>query len=595
MTIPSRLPAVLLLFSVSTYSAGAEPSSFDPKVDWAAMQDPKIVVASTVMDWPAAFPELWKQGLQRREADVQREAADTIARAHQLGMPVSPELGKELSEALVKVLELPDQHVAARTAAARTLVEIDARQTAELLARHASLGPLELTQVVEPALARWDYRPQRDVWLQRLSKGSRPALMRLSAEGLAAVGEAKAIADLTRLTQGALEPATTRLCAARALANIQRTGLENLASQLAKRTGATSLVDRLVAAHLLAQHNGDAALALLEQFASDSEPTVAVQAMQRLLEIAPQRLIARAETSLAHPDARVRQLTLQALATDPSPKSIVRITPLLDDSIVQNRVLARRTLLKMAADEKLHPAVVEHTTKVLMKDAWRGDEQAILILTTLEQRQVGERYLALLDHARPEVFVTAAWGLRKFAIPELVEPMFAAAQKFGDRIKPQGMAPSDHAELVGHLHEAMGIMRYAPAEAHLRTFVPKGLPDSARAPAVWSLGLLLQDKSDPQLAKQLEQRLEDNASIPPESLPVRSMSAVTLGRMKSEPSLATLRKWYEMDTHNKYLGRCCGWAIEQITGEKMPDADIVHVKAGNWFLEPLEPSGDPEL
>jgi hypothetical protein len=280
---------------------------------------------------------------------------------------------------------------------------------------------------------------------------------------------------------------------------------------------------------------------------------------------------------------------LEALATDPSPESIVRMTPLLDDPIVHNRVLVRRTLLKMAADEKLHAAVVEQTTKVLLKDAWRGDEQAILILTTLEQRQVGPRYLELLDQPRPEVFVTAAWGLQRFAIPELLEPMFAAAQRFGDSVKPGGMAPSDQAGLVGHLHEALGMMRYAPAEPLFRTYIPKGLPDWPRITAIWSLGLLLQDKPDPQLAKQLEERLADAGSIPPESVPVRAMCAVTLGRMKSESSLPLLREWYKADTHNNYLGRCCGWAIEQITGEKLPEADVLHIKQGNWFLEPLEP------
>lgn len=594
MTIPSRLfAALLLLFWAPSYGVGTEPPELDPAIDWAADNDPKIVLPQVIVDWSMGLPRLWKLALEHREADVQREAADSITRAHQLGMPVSPEFGQELSQALVRVLEEPGQHVVARVAAARALVQIDARQTAEVLSNHAARGPLEVTQIVEPALARWDFQPQRDVWLQRLSQGARPALLELSVEGLAVLGEERAIADLTRLSLGVHESATVRLSAARALATIQRAGLEEHSTQLAKRMGPTSLVDRLLAANLLSQHSGDATLALLDSFADDPEPAVAAQAMQRLLELAPQRLIARAETSLAHRDARIRQLTVAALATDPSPESITRIAPLLDDPIVQNRVLARRTLLTMAGDESLHPVVVEHTTKVLMQDAWRGDQQAILILTTLEQRQVGKRYLVLLDHSRPEVCVTAAWGLRKFAIPELVEPMFAAAQKFSDGLKPRGMAPSHHADLLAHLHEALGILRHAPADSHLRTYVPKGLPDSSRAAAVWALGLLLQDKLDPQLASQLEERLADTSSIPPESAAVRAMCAITLGRMKSESSLPVLRKWYEVHTHNDHVGRCCGWAIEQITGEKLPDPDVRHIKVGGWFLEPLDPPTAP--
>jgi len=52
-------------------------------------------------------------------------------------------------------------------------------------------------------LARWDYQPQREVLLERLAKGSRPTLLQLSAQGLATVGEERAIADLTRLAKGA--------------------------------------------------------------------------------------------------------------------------------------------------------------------------------------------------------------------------------------------------------------------------------------------------------------------------------------------------------------------------------------------------------
>jgi HEAT repeat protein len=342
-----------------------------------------------------------------------------------------------------------------------------------------------------------------------------------------------------------------------------------------------------VAAHLLAQHSGDTTLALLEQLADDVEPAVAAQAMQRLLEIAPQRLIARAERSLAHSDARIRYITLAALATGPSPQSIAQIAPRLDDHVVENRVLARRTLLKMAADESLHAAVVEHTTGVLKANAWRGDEQAILILTTLQQRQVGQRLMELLDHSRPEVFVTAAWGLRKLAVPELIEPMFAAAKKISDSIKDQGMAPSDRSIALAQLYEAFGELRYMPAEPLLRLYVPKGLPEPARIAAIWSLGLLLDSRPDAQLAQQLETRLADTSSIPPEMAAVRGMCAITLGRMKSEASLPALRKWYMVHGHNDYVGRCCGWSIERITGEKLPDPDVVPVQQGNWFLLPL--------
>jgi HEAT repeat protein len=378
-----------------------------------------------------------------------------------------------------------------------------------------------------------------------------------------------------------------RLVAARALASLKRSGLEDLASQLGGKFGPAWNIDRLVAANLLAHHEGDAALALLERMADDAEPAVAGQAMQRLLEIAPDRLIARAEKSLASPDSRIRRLTVEALATKPSPESIARLAPQLDDRVIEIRILVRRTILKMAADEQLRPAAVAHTSTVLGQDRWRVLEQAILILTELDQKQIGNRLLELLDHSRPEVFVTAAWGLRKLAVPELVERMIAAATKLSDQLKGDQFA-NDRSNELAQLIEAMGEMRHAPAEPHLRIYVPKGSYfEQVRAAAIWSLGHLLEGKPDAQLAQQLEERMNDVGSIPPETTRVRSMSAVTLGRMKSEPSLPTLRKWYAMDTHVTYFGRCCGWSIERMTGEKMPPPPVIRLTPGGWFLEPL--------
>ena len=584
-----RVYAALLALAAATASLAGQEINVDPAIDWAEQDDPKIVLAIPIIEWSDTLPKLWLRALQHREADVQREAADTITRAHQLGMPLSSELANELAAVLASVLDQPEQQAIARTAAARALVEIEARQSAELLAKHASQGPVQIAQVVEPALARWDYQPQRDVWLRRLAKGGRPTLLHLAAQGLAAVGENRAVTDLTRIAKNIHETPATRLAAARALSHLQRSGLEELASQLARSSTSTSRIDHLVAAQLLAQHSSDAALSLLEQLADDAEPAVAALAMRRLLESAPERLLARAEKSLAHRDGQVRHITLEALTTRPSVESIALIAPQLDDHVVENRVLARRTLLKWSADESLRGAVIEHSTAVLKQDAWRGDEQAILLLTTLDQKQVGPRLLELLDHSRWEVFVTAAWGLRTLAVPELVSQMLTAAQKISERVKDPSQPSYYHALQLAQLFEALGQMRHAPSESLLRTYIGKGPPGEPRTAAIWSLGLLLEDKPDEKLARQLEQRLADISSIPPEMASVRGMCAITLGRMNAESSLPELRKSYELETHNTYVGRCSGWAIERMTGEKLPDADVVKIQPGNWFLEPLAP------
>jgi hypothetical protein len=58
--------------------------------------------------------------------------------------------------------------------------------------------------------------------------------------------------------------------------------------------------------------------------------------------------------------------------------------------------------------------------------------------------------------------------------------------------------------------------------------------------------------------------------------------------MKATSTLPTLREYYpskkpSIDPTNN----ACGWAIEQITGEKMPPAGTVEAMQLGWFLQPL--------
>lgn len=567
--------------------AGAAEPNTDPQVDWLRDSDPEVELLPPRMEWSPELEAIWLKTLEHDESDLRREAADTITRAHQLGMPGSD----ALIDGLMHVLQSPDEHPVARTAAARALVALDARRAAPLLAEHARRGPIELSLLVEPALAQWDFQPAREIWLERLASPSTPsAQLQLALECLGRVAESAAAADLQRLALSETTSAMTRLAAARALAKLPASGLVEIARRLAVEPTPETFVARLVGAHLLAQQSGDETLELLDHYAAAPEPTIAAQAMQRLLEIAPERLVERAPATIVNPDARVRELTVRALATAPTEMSIATLTPVLDDGVPAIRHEARRILLEMSARDELRPVVIEHAERTLDGDAWRGIEQAILILTELDQRQIGERLLQLLHHERSEAYVTAAWSLKTLAIPELADRMFEEAQRLSEPVSKLEGPDKAHLALA-HLLEALGPMDHQPAEEFMRIFIPKEapFPVEARAAAIWAIGFLWADAEslDPELVAQLEQRLNDANSIPAEWYDVRVMSAVALGRMKAEDSLPSLRHWYAAEGVNSYLGRCCGWAIERMTGEPVKDPVASPRQLQGWFVQPL--------
>src|SRR5205085_671274 len=85
--------------------------------------------AKIVRKFPDNLVSPWLVALKRPEADLQRQAAVTIAVAHKKGVP-----GLEVTVVpLLEVLEKPDHHRLARLAAARALVELDDRQVGPCL------------------------------------------------------------------------------------------------------------------------------------------------------------------------------------------------------------------------------------------------------------------------------------------------------------------------------------------------------------------------------------------------------------------------------------------------------------------------------
>jgi hypothetical protein len=200
-----------------------------------------------------------------------------------------------------------------------------------------------------------------------------------------------------------------------------------------------------------------------------------------------------------------------------------------------------------------------------------------------------------LNHERHEVFLSAAWAIRKLNVPEIAPAVLAHIQsKLPQRKKMTEASPLlstyyDHQ--MSQLNQLLGQQKYQPADATLRQFIPMGagFGNESRCGAIWALGLIHEGKAVPELGKAFTQRIAETRVIPPEDVPVARMSAIAIGRMKASAELSGLRafnfkKQYTADS----LNDSTGWAIEQIAGEEMQDPELIRITKRDWFLAPLE-------
>jgi HEAT repeat protein len=551
--------------------------------------DPNLPVPRVEMGFPDGAKALWLKALERPEAEWKCKAAEAIARAKHHGVQ-----GLETTVGPLRaVLDRPDESAAVRLAVAQALVALDARESAPGLFRLVQADDSELRDLIEPALARWDYRPLRPVWLERLrQEGTQPRSLVLAVRGLAAVREGEAAGRLREMVLSEWVSGPVRLEAARALGALRPDGLEGDAERLAADASPRAAVPHLAAAALLEHHGSARAIGLLQRLTRDPEPAVAALAAGRLLAIDPGLVVPALPDVLASPDAKVRALGVEVLRRQPSAEHVRLLSDRLDDAHPDVRVQARRALHELAATRELHDRVIAEAVRVLGKEQWRGLEQAIILLTALDHKPAAGRLVELLKFDRPEVFVTAAWGLRRLAVPDTLPAVHRYVEAAAAKLQQRAAISEETNHQLSQLNQLLGQQKYGPAETVLRQFIPRSsrpLGPEARAAAIWALGLIDAGKTDAALAADLVARLEDDHSIPPEVLPVRLMSAITLGRLKAKEALPTLRRYFhDGEPSADPINNASGWAVEQITGEPVPPPKTIRRVDRNWFLVPHE-------
>jgi HEAT repeat protein len=572
--------------------------------------DPEPPAARVETVFPEAAKGLWVKALERPDAETRCRAAEAITMARRRSVE-----GLESTKApLLAALDRADQYASVRLAVAEALVALDAREAAPSLLQQAQSGDNELRGVVEPALARWDYGPARAVWLARLGEPAAPRRsLVLAMRGLATVRETQAGDRLREMAMAERVPAALRLEAVRALGSLREEGLEGDAEKLAEDVSPRGITTRLAAVGLLHRHRGEKAVGLLQHLAADPEPAVAAAALRRLLDIDPPLAVNHAERLLAgpegNPDAGLRLLAIDVLSRQPTAESIQLLGGRLDDYHADVRVQARRALTALAGQDQFRGPVIDQGMRMLERPRWQGQEQATILLTLIgekptagrEMKQLAAGHLVklLATDNRPEVYITAAWGLRRLAVPETLPAVVEHVAAQEGRLRAAGH-PDATTVLIDHqvsqLNQFLGKQKYAPADETLRRFIPRmerprtgWLGSECRAAAFWALGRIHEGKSEAKLADDLAKRLDDIGTQPPEAPQVRRMAAIALGRMHAADGVPTLRKHFtDHEPSLDPVNNACGWAIEQVTGERMPPPKTIRRAERDWFLAPYE-------
>ncbi len=543
-------------------------------------RSPEVVVSN------AAIP-LWLEALDRPESSLQRLAIDTFAVASRRGMAG---LDRVIPR-LVEKLEDSDAERPVRLAAARALIAMDARQHADVLASVAVGIDVGFQLAVESALARWGAEPMVATWLNRLGDAAaEPAALQIAMEGLGNAGADQALQPLLDLLGDRARLPAVRLAAARFAGKLSGVGLTDTATELISQS-APNLVDQLAAVALLAEQEGAATERLLETMLAASESAVQAAAIERLYEIDPSNVLPWIDRLIDSKDSSVRWTLAKAIVATREKDQIDTLARLLDDVHTALRQYAAAELVGFAEDASLRETVLSETAGVLDGDSWRGCEQAVIVMVNLDHKPAGDRMVDLLRHPRGEVMKTAAWGLRRLALPKHLPAMLGRATEVYEGFQAGQIVLSESAaeEQLAQLFMAFGQLRYDEAESLMRTFVPRNfdLGEKTRAAAIWSLGWLHEDAAVEDLARQLTARLNDVDGLIPELEDIRRMSAISLGRMKAESALPSLRKHASL--RGDATGTACWWAIERITGETPPPL----LSPGtndyrDWFLVPLE-------
>ena len=580
-------------------------SALEPRTDvihdlkqWPMYNSPVIGRSTNrIVHSPELIP-LWLVALKSDELDLQRQVADTIVIARQRGV----EGLEKMIPALLKILHQPEPHPTVLASTCRALVALDHRAVAPRFLELARQGNLHLSSIVEPGLAVWKEPGAIQVWRERLvDPGIALPLSRLAIRCLAEVEDTESIEALDSIAVDSTRAVSLRIEAARAVAQLASAPRIASASELkaAASNSSDGWINRLVSAWLLSPVPASEALQqqvipLVRELALDEDGSIAAVALDSLMAWNVEMVAGLAPQRVGHGDAQVRSTIADALFEVINAERVSQLAGFLEDPHQPTRLKVRGWLIELLADDQLGPVVAKELTSIQPLLSWRGIEQLLWIMVEVPEVADREWIPGLIDHYRPEVFITSVCAARRLKVTAALPVMLKRAKAAETQLVKLNLDLTpfndDMLEQVCHIFQAFGEMNYKPAETLMVKSIALNTPFypfRIRASAAWAIGFYYVDNPDERIVGILEARVAYEAPMPPEGIIVKRMAAISLARMNSVESIPLLERYFYSSPPTDFLKWTCAWAMGQLGKEIEEKPDTIDVFSINWFLEPI--------
>lgn len=519
------------------------------------------------------------------DLELQTVAAMSLARVATFeGLSIDA-VSDQIVEKLRSSKSIPVLYAAAMAAANANI-----QAAAPELIRLAENGNDSQKSMIEPALIRWKTAEAKQLWMPRLENPiCTDAVYRLAADGMTALGDVAAFGSLATVAGDEAMSFGKRFAACRAVAILDPVRAINLAEPLLKG----SERERLLALELLDSTSADAwpkAAALCVDPAS----SVASNAWKAVLKRRPELLLDHLPAGRSHVDSVVRISAARAMKLFPTPERCSWLNELLDDAHLQVRNVARRMLVEVALTEAgLYSQIVGEAADNLKPDNknWQGIEQSLILLGQIRATGHSALCFPLLAYPRDEVGVSAAWLIHLFPDDALRSQLLISIQEIEtDILNPETMTLASPLKQQ-HLLQAGALLRIKELMPLLEPKLSKASPGGLyeRSAAMWAIGLLNERNPDPSLVQQLEGRILDRSSMPPEFDEVRRASVMALGLMRSKESVEVLQESYRIDSAQAFIPQTVRFVMPMIGQPAPPEIPELVQPIGGWKITPTDP------
>lgn len=416
-------------------------------------------------------------------------------------------------------------------------------------------------------LAAWGAEPLLVRWRARIGSNESAASMCRAVEGLGRYGGQDDLPMLRRLLETRPE-AVLKIAVAEAIGRIQPNELEALARTYVEKVAMTEVegTQASIALGLLAHHRSDEARQIMTELVEQAVPGVGARCLEGIPGEPPLEL---AERMLEHADPAMRLSALRVFARGHDARSFGKVSGRLSDPVVVVRREAARLLVEWG--EKERELVLEVVMPWFDQENTLGLEQACLIVGTLKHAGATKKISRLVDHPSADVYVTAAWAIRRLASKEshaeqVMKKAVLVAVKMMSNL-PKTLPTQDEFHRLAHLIETAGELRYAGASQDLMRLVPRGpVAVHTRCAAIWALGRIHEGDAEWEGRGALEDRMMDFEGASPEDPWVRYASAIALGRIGNVKSLEKMEKIVEPTYSSQYEG--LEWARTRLRAVK---------------------------